>query len=59
MPRIPGLRRYLRPLSRGSRIDADVDAELSFHFERTFEEHARNGRVEWALRLEGTCFRLS
>ncbi len=26
---------------------------------RLFEEHAREGRVEWALAVEGSCFRLA
>lgn len=42
-------------IAHGVKDRAGLEAGL----ERVFAEHAQNGRVEWALRVEGICFRLS
>lgn len=42
-------------VAHGVRDRAGLEAGL----ERVFAGHARDGRVEWALRVEGICFRLS
>ena len=43
MSRIPGLRRVFRFAPSVSRVDADVDAELQFHFEMTVRDLVSSG----------------
>ena len=52
MPRIPGVRRVFRFAPSTSRVDADVDAELQFHFDMTVRDLVARGASADAARQE-------
>ena len=52
MPRIPGIRHFLRPASGRSTVDADIDDELAFHLDATTERLVASGMTRDAARRE-------